>query len=394
MNLRPEAIKSKEAVGLRKIDLSVLKDDSGRRERYGSDPKVRAVKVGPLTIGGGAPVVVQSMCSTDTRDVDATLAQVHRLVEAGCELVRVAVPDEKASAALPDIVKGAGVPIVADIHFHYKRAIEAIEAGVAKVRLNPGNIGSRDRVKAVVDAAGAAGISIRIGVNSGSMPDDILQRDKYLVTPEGMVEAALREVEILEREKFRSIIVSMKATETKVMIEANRLFRKKCDIPLHLGITEAGLEGYGTIKSSIGIGSLLCDGIGETIRVSLTAEPEEEIKVCWWILEASGVRRRSAELVACPTCGRIEIDLFSLASEVEKLLKGVDLPIKVSVMGCVVNGPGESRDADIGVVGGKGKGLILRKGVIVHTVAEDELLPMFKRELDALVEEHRLAEAG
>lgn len=389
-----QAIKSKEAVGLRKLDLSVLNEDSGRRERYGSDHTIREVKVGPLTIGGGAPVVVQSMCSTDTRDVEATLAQVHRLVEAGCELVRVAVPDEKASAALADIVKGAGVPIVADIHFHYKRALEAIEAGVAKVRLNPGNIGSRDRVKAVVDAAGAAGIPIRIGVNSGSMPDDILQRDKYFVTPEGMVEAALREVELLERENFRSIIVSMKATETKVMIEANRLFRKKCDIPLHLGITEAGLEGYGTIKSSIGIGSLLCDGIGETIRVSLTAEPEEEIKVCWWILEASGVRRRSAELVACPTCGRIEIDLFSLTAEVEKLLKGVDLPIKVSVMGCVVNGPGESRDADIGVVGGKGKGLILRKGAIVHTVSEDELLPMFKRELDALIEEHRLAEAG
>jgi len=361
------------------------------RSRYGSDPAVRAVRVGSLTIGGGAPVVVQSMCSTDTRDAEATLAQVHRLVEAGCELVRVAVPDEKASAALPKIVAEAGVPIVADIHFHYKRALEAIAAGVAKVRINPGNIGAQDRVKAVVDAAGAAGISIRIGVNSGSMPDDILLRDKYIVTPEGMVEAALREVELLERESFRDIIVSMKATETKVMVEANRLFRKKSDIPLHLGITEAGLAGYGSIKSAIGIGSLLIDGIGETIRVSLTAEPEEEIGVCWWILESTGVRRRSAELVACPTCGRIEIDLFSLAGEVEKMLKGITLPIKVSVMGCVVNGPGESRDADLGVVGGKGKGLILKKGQIIHTVAEDELLPTFKRELDALVAEYEAA---
>lgn len=374
-------------MGLRKLDVTVLNNRPTHDRGYGSDPKIRRVKVGSLTIGGGAPVVVQSMCSTDTRDVKATLAQIHRLVEAGCELVRVAVPDEKASAALFDIVREAGVPVVADIHFHYKRALEAIEAGVAKVRINPGNIGHQDRVKAVVDAAGAAGIPIRIGVNSGSMPDDILQRDGYIVTPQGMVEAALREVELLEKVGFHDIIVSMKATETKVMVESNRLFRSKSDIPLHLGITEAGLEGYGTIKSSIGIGALLLDGIGETIRVSLTAEPEAEIKVCWWILESTGVRRRSAELVACPTCGRIEIDLLALAGEVEKLLKGVDLPIKVSVMGCVVNGPGEARDADIGVVGGKGKGLILRKGQIVHTVAEEELLPMFKLELDKLISE-------
>jgi (E)-4-hydroxy-3-methylbut-2-enyl-diphosphate synthase len=203
-----------------------------------------------------------------------------------------------------------------------------------------------------------------------------------------MVEAALREVELLERENFRDIIVSMKATETKIMIEANRLFRKKSDIPLHLGITEAGLKGYGSIKSAIGIGSLLADGIGETIRVSLTAEPEEEIEVCWWILESTGVRRRSAELVACPTCGRIEIDLFGLTAEVERILKGIDLPIKVAVMGCVVNGPGESRDADIGVVGGKGKGLILRHGKIVHTVPEEELLTKFQEELDVLIKEY------
>ena len=360
-----------------------------RQGLYGSDPRVRAIRVGALTIGGGAPVVVQSMCSTDTRDVRATLDQIHRLVGAGCELVRVAVPDAKASAALPAIVREAGVPVVADIHFHYRRALEAIRAGVAKVRINPGNIGSQERVKAVVDAAGTAGIPIRIGVNSGSMPQDILERDQFIVTPEGMVEAAQREVELLEREGFQDIVVSMKATDTKTMVAANRLFRNQSDIPLHLGITEAGLVGYGSIKSAIGIGSLLLQGIGETIRVSLTAEPEEEIGVAWWILEATGVRRRGPELVACPTCGRIEIDMMNLAAEVEKLLKGVDIPLKVAVMGCVVNGPGEVRDADIGVVGGKGKGLIIRRGEIVHTVPEADLLLTFKKELDKVCAEYR-----
>ncbi|NQU06329.1 MAG: flavodoxin-dependent (E)-4-hydroxy-3-methylbut-2-enyl-diphosphate synthase [Calditrichaeota bacterium] len=348
------------------------------------ESKIRAVKVGSLTIGGGAPVVVQSMCSTDTRDLEATLAQTHRLVEAGCELVRVAVPDEKASAVLPDLVKEAGVPIVADIHFHYRLALEAIAAGVAKVRINPGNIGSAERVKAVVDAAGSAGIPIRIGVNSGSLPQDILERDGMKVTAEGMVDAAFREVEALESEGFKDIIVAMKASDVNVMVEANRRFRKLSDIPLHLGVTEAGLSEYGSIKSAIGIGSLLLDGIGETIRVSLTAEPEEEIRIAWWILEATGVRRRSPELVSCPTCGRAEIDLIGLTKEVQEILKGIDIPIKVAVMGCVVNGPGEAREADIGLVGGKGKGLIIRRGEIIHSVAESELLAKFKEELDSL----------
>ena len=380
-------------MGIKKrLQLKSAADNGDRPEtgaQFGSNPQIRAVRVGGLTIGGGAPVVVQSMCSTDTRDVKATLAQIHRLVEAGCELVRVAVPDAEASAALATIVREAGVPVVADIHFHYQRALEAVAAGIAKVRINPGNIGSRDRVKAVVDAAGAAGIPIRIGVNSGSMPDDILVRDNFVVTPQGMMEAAQREVELLEREGFRDIVVSMKATDTRTMVEANRLFRRQSDIPLHLGITEAGLAGYGSIKSAIGIGALLLSGIGETIRVSLTAEPEEEIGVAWWILEAAGVRRRSPELVACPTCGRIEIDMFELTGEVEKLLKGVKLPLKVAVMGCVVNGPGEVRDADIGVVGGKGKGLILRRGEIVKTVKEAELLTAFKKELDTVCAEYK-----
>jgi len=363
----------------------------GNIQRYGSNPKIRKVMVGPLAIGGGAPIIVQSMCSTDTRDIKATLAQIHRLTEAGCELVRVAVPDESASAALSAIVAEAGVPVVADIHFHYKRALEAVNAGVAKIRINPGNIGSADRVKAVVDACGSAGIPIRIGVNSGSLPDDILDRDSHKVTAHGMVDAALREVELLEREGFHDIIVSMKATETSVMIESNRLFRQKSDIPLHLGITEAGLPGYGSIKSAIGIGSLLIDQIGETIRVSLSSPPEEEIEVCWWILEATGVRRRSPELVGCPTCGRIEIDLIELMKDVQKILKDVSIPVKVAVMGCVVNGPGEARDADIGIVGGKGKGMIMRNGEIVRSVDEDKLLSAFGEELKILCYEREVA---
>lgn len=370
-------------------DLGDTCETARKVERWGTDPAIRKVLVGPLQIGGGAPVVVQSMCSTDTRDIKATLEQIHRLVEAGCELVRVAVTDKKASAALRDIVAEAGVPVVADIHFHYQRALESIRAGVAKVRINPGNIGSEERIKTVVDAAGSAGIPMRIGVNSGSLPEDILVRDNYQVTPQGMVDAAMREVELLERTGFRDIVVSMKATETRVMVEANRLFRRKSDIPLHLGITEAGLAGYGSIKSAVGIGSLLLEGIGETIRVSLTADPVEEIPVCWWILEASGVRRRGPELVACPTCGRMEIDLLKLTAEVESLLTGIREPIKVAVMGCIVNGPGEARDADIALVGGKGKGLVMREGKIVHTVPEDRLLPMFKQELEAVCNAYR-----
>ncbi len=350
---------------------------------------VRSVRVGPITIGGGAPVSVQSMCSTDTRDVKATLGQIHRLVEAGCEIVRIAVPDEKASAALKDIVAEAGIPIVADIHFHYRRALEAIAAGVAKVRINPGNIGSPDRVKAVAEAAGAAGIPIRVGVNSGSMPSDILERDGFRVTPEGLVEAALREVELLKQFDFRDVVVAMKTSDVRTMLEANRLFRRQSDIPLHLGVTEAGLPGYGTVKSAIGIGALLAEGIGETIRVSLTADPVDEIEVCWWILEASGTRRRGPELLACPTCGRLEIDLFSLTEKVRQRLTSVKLPIKVAVMGCVVNGPGEARDADLALVGGKGRGLVLRRGKLVHSVAEEQMLTAFERELKALIDEIR-----
>ncbi len=353
--------------------------------QFPTNPLIRSIKVGNLVIGGGAPVVVQSMCSTDTCDVRATLAQIQRLAKAGCELVRVAVPNKKASQSLYQIVKESPLPVVADIHFDYRLALEAIKVGVAKVRINPGNIGSQERLKRVIDAAGARQIPIRIGINSGSLPEDILERDNFIVTPQGMVESAMREIELLDKQNFKDIIVSLKASDIKTTIEANRLFRAKSDIPLHLGITEAGLKGYGSVKSAIGIGVLLMEGIGETIRVSIAAEPEEEVKVCWWILEATGVRRMSPELVVCPTCGRLEIALVPLAKKVERILKGVKKPIKVAVMGCVVNGPGECREADIGVVGGKGKGLIVRKGEIVKSVSEKDIIAEFKSELKKLL---------
>lgn len=305
--------------------------------------------------------------------------------------MRVAVPDDKAAFALKEIVEFSALPVVADIHFHYKLALEAIKAGVAKVRINPGNIGSIDRVKAVVNAAGNAGIPIRVGVNSGSMPDHILDRDNHKVTPQGMVDAAFEEIKVLEKEGFKDIVVAMKASNIDTMVNANRIFRSQSNIPLHLGVTEAGLPGYGTIKSAIGIGSLLVDGIGETIRVSLTTAPENEIEVCWHILESIGVRRRSPELVSCPTCGRIEIDLFEMVEKVRKDLINMEIPIKVAVMGCVVNGPGEARDADIALIGGKGRGLILSKGEIIHSVPEKDLYTKFKEELEKQVLEYRIS---
>ncbi len=373
------------------IPLRIQPDETSR---YGTNPSIRGVRVGSLTIGGGAPVIVQSMCSTDTRDVKATLNQIHRLTEAGCELVRVAVPDAIASAALKDIVAGCDVPIVADIHFHYKRALEAISAGVAKVRINPGNIGSDDRVQAVAEAAGEHNVSIRVGVNSGSMPEDILERDDFKVTPQGMVDAAMREIELLDKFGFHDVVVALKASDVRTMIEANRLFRRNSNLPLHLGVTEAGLPGYGTVKSAIGIGSLLLDSIGETIRVSLTTDPVEEIEACWWILESTNTRRRGPELVACPTCGRLEIDLFGTVSKVKEIIKGISYPIKVSVMGCVVNGIGEARDADIALVGGKGRGMILRQGKIVKSTTEENLLMEFQKELSALLKEREATETA
>jgi len=342
---------------------------------------VREVRIGNVTIGGSYPVAVQSMTLTDTRDAKTTLAQIHRLEEAGCEIVRVAVPDDEAAAALPEIKKNISIPLVADIHFHYKLALKAIDAGVDKIRINPGNLGGEDRAKVVTRAARDAGIPMRVGVNSGSLEKDLI--DKYGgPTPQGMVESALRHIRFLEDEGFSNIVLSLKASNVPRMIEAYTLMREVCDYPLHLGVTEAGPPSVGTIKSAMGIGYLLLNGIGETLRVSLTADPVEEVRVGWEILKSLGLRSRGPMLVACPSCGRCEVDLLDLTARVEKAIAGLKKPLHIAVMGCVVNGPGEAREADLAVVGGKHKGMLLKSGKIIATLPEDELIPALLREAE------------
>ena len=342
---------------------------------------VRKVKIGRVTIGGNHPVAVQSMTLTDTRDVGATLAQIHRLEDAGCEIVRVAVPDDAAAAALPAIKRGMSVPLVADIHFHYKLALKAIDAGVDKIRINPGNLGGEDRAKVVTRAAREAGIPMRVGVNSGSLERDLV--DKYGgPTPQGMVESALRHIRFLEDEGFTNIVLSLKASNVPRMIEAYTLMRAACDYPLHLGVTEAGPPSVGVIKSAMGIGYLLANGIGETLRVSLTADPVEEVRVGWEILKALGLRTRGPLLVACPMCGRCEVDLIALTSRVEQAIAHLKKPLHIAVMGCVVNGPGEAREADLAVVGGKAKGMLMKSGKIIATLPEDELIPALLAECE------------
>jgi (E)-4-hydroxy-3-methylbut-2-enyl-diphosphate synthase len=334
-----------------------------------------------VTIGGDHPVAVQSMTLTDTRDVKATLEQIHRLEEAGCEIVRVAVPDDEAAAALKEIKRATRIPLVADIHFHYKLALKAIDAGVDKIRINPGNLGGEDRAKIVTRAARDAGIAMRVGVNSGSLERELI--DKYGgPTPQGMVESALGHIRFLEDEGFTNTVISLKASNVKRMIEAYTLMRAACDYPLHLGVTEAGPPSVGTIKSSIGIGYLLYNGIGETIRVSLTADPVEEVRVGWEILKSLGLRRRGVELISCPSCGRAEVDLVDLATRVEKAVAGITKPLSIAVMGCVVNGPGEAQEADLAVVGGKHKGLLLKRGEIIATLPEDELISALLKECE------------
>jgi len=326
-------------------------------------------------------VAVQSMTLTDTRDVAATLEQIHRLEEAGCEIVRVAVPDDEAAAALPAIKKGTRIPLVADIHFHYKLALKAIDAGVDKIRINPGNLGGEDRAKVVTRAAREAGIAMRVGVNSGSLEKEIV--DKYGgPTPQGMVESALGHIRFLEDEGFTNIVVSLKASNVPRMIEAYMLMREACDYPLHLGVTEAGPPSTGIIKSAMGIGYLLLNGVGDTLRVSLTADPVEEVRVGWEILKSLGLRSRGPMLVACPSCGRCEVDLLDLTSRVEKAIAGIKKPLHIAVMGCVVNGPGEAREADLAVVGGKHKGMLMKSGKIIATLPEDELIPALLEEAD------------
>ncbi|MGN0181958.1 MAG: flavodoxin-dependent (E)-4-hydroxy-3-methylbut-2-enyl-diphosphate synthase [Candidatus Ornithomonoglobus sp.] len=343
----------------------------------------REVNVGGVKIGGGNPVVIQSMCNTDTRDAAATAAQILRLEEAGCEIIRVAVPDMEAAEAISDIKKQIHIPLVADIHFDYHLALKCIENGIDKVRINPGNIGSHDKVKLVADAAKAKGIPIRIGVNGGSLEKRLLE--KYGgATADALVESAMGHIEILDDVSFTDMVVSIKISNVPVMLDAYRKFSEKCDIPLHIGVTESGTERMGTIKSSIGIGTLLNEGIGDTLRVSLTADPVREVYAAKDILRVCGLRKDGIEFVSCPTCGRTEIDLIGIASEVEKRLEGIDKNIKVAVMGCIVNGPGEARDADIGIAGGKGVGMIFKKGEILRKVPEDQIVDELIKEIDKI----------
>jgi len=343
--------------------------------------RIREVRIGSVTIGGDHPVAVQSMTTTDTRDAKATVEQILRLEEAGCEIVRVAVPDDEAAAALAAIKKAIHVPLVADIHFDYRLALKAIDAGVDKIRINPGNLGGEEHAKIVTRAAREAGIAMRVGVNSGSLETQIV--DKYGgPTPQGMVESALGHIRFLEDEGFTNIVLSLKASNVPRMIEAYTLMRKACDYPLHLGVTEAGPPSVGTIKSAIGIGYLLLNGIGETLRVSLTADPVEEVRVGWEILKSLGLRSRGPLLVSCPSCGRTEVDLIALTQKVEAAIAGIKKPLHIAVMGCVVNGPGEAREADLAIVGGKHKGLLMKRGEIIATLPEDKLIAALLEEVE------------
>lgn len=347
----------------------------------------RSLKLGNVAMGGNAPIVVQSMTNTDTRDVDATVGQIEALVAAGCELVRVAVPDDEAARAVWAIVRQVAVPIIADIHFDYRLAIAALEGGVQGLRINPGNIGPRKNVDAVVDAAKAQGAVLRVGVNSGSVDKKLLKKFGG-PTPEAMVESALSHVRLLEKRDFYDTKISLKSSSVLDSIAAYRLLASRCDYPLHIGITEAGSASRGAVKSAVGLGILLWEGIGDTLRVSLTADPVEEITVAWDILRALGLREYGPEVISCPTCGRTEIDLIALAAEVERRLVGEKAPIKVAVMGCVVNGPGEAREADLGLAGGRDKGIIFRKGEVIRTVrGQGALLTAFMEELNVLLKE-------
>lgn len=337
------------------------------------------VNVGNLKMGGNNPVLIQSMTNTDTRNVSATVKQILALEKEGCEIVRVAVPDMAAAKAISKIKKRIHIPLVADIHFDYKLALEAIAQGIDKVRINPGNIGSEEKIKAVVEACKKKKIPIRIGINVGSLEQDLLNR--YGATPRAAVESALRHVRILERLNFKDIVISIKFSDVVPMVEAYRMLAKKVSYPLHLGITHAGTAFVGSIKNAIGISTLLQEGIGATMRVSLTANPLEEIKTCWAILNSLGLRRRGPEMISCPTCGRTEVDLIGLANKVEKELAKIKDPIKVAVMGCVVNGPGEAREADIGVAGGRGMGAIFVKGKVIKTVPENKILKTLIEEM-------------
>lgn len=347
------------------------------RERH----KTRTVRIGDVAIGGDNPIRIQSMCNTKTENVEATVAQIRALAAAGCEIIRVAVPNEAAALALKDIRRHIKLPLVADIHFDYRLALAAMENGADKIRINPGNIGEDWKLREVVNAAKERNIPIRVGVNSGSLEKEILK--KYGgVTAEGIVESALEKVGRIEELDYENLVISIKSSDVLMCIKAHELLADKTDYPLHIGITEAGTLLRGTVKSAVGLGVILYEGIGDTIRVSLTGDPLEEIKAAREILKSLGLRKGGVEVVSCPTCGRTEIDLIGLANQVEGLVERYsDLDVRVAVMGCVVNGPGEAREADFGVAGGKGAGVLIRKGEVIRTMPESELLPALEAEL-------------
>ncbi|MBR4341736.1 MAG: flavodoxin-dependent (E)-4-hydroxy-3-methylbut-2-enyl-diphosphate synthase [Lachnospiraceae bacterium] len=346
----------------------------------------REIKIGNVLIGAGHPIAIQSMCNTKTEDAAATITQIKELEKAGCDIIRCAVPHMEAAKAFSTIKKGISIPLVADIHFDYKLAVEAIKNGADKVRINPGNIGSSDKVREVVNAAKEYGIPIRVGVNGGSLEKELIEK-YHGVTAEGLVESALKQVSALEKFDFENIVISIKSSNVMMSIEAHELIAKENDYPLHVGITETGLVAGGSIKSAVGIGVILYEGIGDTIRVSLTGDPIYQVRAAKSILSSLGLKKTGINLVSCPTCGRTNIDLIGLAGKVQDLIDSYETEkeLKVAVMGCVVNGPGEAREADLGIAGGKEEGLIFKKGEIIKKVSEKELLNEFKKELDILV---------
>lgn len=355
--------------------------------------KTRQVRAGRVSIGGDAPVAVQSMLCAPAEDVAANVEQAKRLQEAGCDIVRVAVPDKEAVRLIVALKQAVAMPVVADIHFDWRLALEAVAAGVDKIRINPGNIGGDDRVKAVAHACAARNIPIRIGVNGGSLEKQFLEKYGH-ATPQALVDSALYHAGLLERNDFHDIVLSLKASDVPTMVEAYRLAAKACDYPLHLGVTEAGTERMGLVKSAVGLGTLLMEGIGDTVRVSLTADPVREVRAAKDILTACGLRKEGAELISCPTCGRTRIDIMGLAAQVEPLLQAVKTPMKVAVMGCAVNGPGEARDADVGIAGGDGVGLLFKKGVVLRRVPENELLDALMAEVRAMDAEQNRKDNG
>ena len=343
----------------------------------------RQIMVGGVAVGGGAPVSIQSMCNTVTENVEATAQQILRLEQAGCEIIRVAVPTEEAARAIPAIKARIHIPLVADIHFDYKLALLCVQGGIDKIRINPGNIGAKERVRAVADACRERGIPIRIGVNGGSLEKELLTRYGG-VTAQALVDSAMGHVHLLNDCGFDDICISVKCSRVPVNMAAYRMLREQTDYPLHLGVTEAGTPEMGVLKSAIGIGGLLCMGVGDTLRVSLTADPAEEIVAAKRILQAAGIRRSGPDLISCPTCGRTKYDMIPIAREVERRLRGCTKPITVAVMGCVVNGPGEARNADVGIAGGDGEGLLFRRGEILRKVPQEELIDALMSEIEKL----------